>query len=81
MTCSPVSIRGQISWHQKFAFSEHSLTTIGQPFRQRHEADNWGPFLEALTDAEMEKKIRDQDRNTRSEGRVPGTLAGTPGQR
>ena len=28
--------------------------------------DAWSPYLETLTDAEMEKKIRDQDRNTRS---------------
>ncbi|XP_037092692.1 SWI/SNF-related matrix-associated actin-dependent regulator of chromatin subfamily B member 1-like [Pollicipes pollicipes] len=76
VTAISYSIRGQISWHQKFAFSEHSLTTIGQPFRQRHEADNWGPFLEALTDAEMEKKIRDQDRNTRRMRRLANTTPG-----
>jgi len=35
------------------------------PFRPPSEADQWAPFLETLTDAEMEKKIRDQDRNTR----------------
>jgi len=29
------------------------------------DADQWCPLLETLTDAEMEKKIRDQDRNTR----------------
>ena len=34
-------------------------------FRNSSEADQWCPFLETLTDAEMEKKIRDQDRNTR----------------
>lgn len=33
--------------------------------RNQNEADNWCPFLETLTDAEIEKKIRDQDRNTR----------------
>ena len=33
--------------------------------RSHSEADQWCPFLETLTDAEMEKKIRDQDRNTR----------------
>ena len=60
------SIRGQISWHRRFAFSEHSLTTIERPYRQQPEADGWAPFLESLTDAEMEKKLRDQDRNTRS---------------
>ena len=33
--------------------------------RNQNEADTWSPFLEVLTDQEMEKKIRDQDRNTR----------------
>ena len=33
--------------------------------RNPAEAEQWCPFLETLTDAEMEKKIRDQDRNTR----------------
>lgn len=75
-TAIAYSIRGQISWHRRFAFSEHSLTTIEQPFRQYSEADNWGPFLEALTDAEMEKKIRDQDRNTRRMRRLANTAPG-----
>lgn len=35
------------------------------PFRPQAEAEQWSPFIETLTDAEMEKKIRDQDRNTR----------------
>ncbi|XP_037078037.1 SWI/SNF-related matrix-associated actin-dependent regulator of chromatin subfamily B member 1-like [Pollicipes pollicipes] len=76
VTAIAYSIRGQISWHQKFAFSEHSLTTIERPFRQQPEADNWGPFLESLTDAEMEKKIRDQDRNTRRMRRLANTAPG-----
>jgi len=33
--------------------------------QKTYAADQWCPFLETLTDAEMEKKIRDQDRNTR----------------
>lgn len=33
--------------------------------RSGTDVDNWGPYLETLTDAEMEKKLRDQDRNTR----------------
>merc|ERR1712209_345165 len=37
----------------------------GQLAWHQSEADIWSPFLETLTDAEMEKKIRDQDRNTR----------------
>ena len=45
--------------------SETPLPTVEVPFRSQSEADAWSPFLETLTDAEMEKKIRDQDRNTR----------------
>jgi hypothetical protein len=45
--------------------SEAPLPTVEVPFRPPSEADQWSPFLETLTDAEMEKKIRDQDRNTR----------------
>lgn len=33
--------------------------------RSPQDVDNWCPYLETLTDAEMEKKLRDQDRNTR----------------
>jgi len=55
-----------LSWHQRtYAFSEAPLPTVEVPFRPPSEADQWAPFLETLTDAEMEKKIRDQDRNTR----------------
>ncbi|KAF0313333.1 SWI/SNF-related matrix-associated actin-dependent regulator of chromatin subfamily B member 1 [Amphibalanus amphitrite] len=56
VTAISYSIRGQISWHRRFAFSEHSLTTIERPYRQQPEADGWAPFLESLTDAEMEKR-------------------------
>jgi SWI/SNF-related matrix-associated actin-dependent regulator of chromatin subfamily B protein 1 len=48
-----------------FFISEAPLPTVEVPFRPPSEADQWAPFLETLTDAEMEKKIRDQDRNTR----------------
>uniref|UniRef100_A0A914WUJ7 SWI/SNF-related matrix-associated actin-dependent regulator of chromatin subfamily B member 1 n=2 Tax=Plectus sambesii TaxID=2011161 RepID=A0A914WUJ7_9BILA len=60
------SIRGQLSWNQRtYAFSESPLPTVDCPFRNPADADAWGPFLETLTDAEIEKKMRDQDRNTR----------------
>lgn len=52
----------------KFYFvSEAPLSVVETPFRPPSDADQWSPFLETLTDAEMEKKIRDQDRNTRQE--------------
>merc|ERR1712013_383573 len=60
------SVRGQLAWHQKsYVFSESQMPAIENAFRNQSEADIWSPFLETLTDAEMEKKIRDQDRNTR----------------
>lgn len=59
-------VLGQLSWNQRtYAYTESSLPTIDTPFRNPSDADAWGPFLETLTDAEIEKKMRDQDRNTR----------------
>ena len=46
-------------------FSETPLPIVEVVIRNQNEADQWSPFLELLTDQEMEKKIRDQDRNTR----------------
>ncbi|CAG0889421.1 unnamed protein product [Cyprideis torosa] len=66
VTAIAYSIRGQLAWHLRtYAFSENQLGPVDTPFRSQSEADSWTPFLETLTDAEMEKKIRDQDRNTR----------------
>ena len=48
-----------------FLYSETPLPTVDVAIRNPQDADQWSPFLETLTDAEMEKKIRDQDRNTR----------------
>lgn len=45
--------------------SDQPLPIVEVAIRNQNEADAWCPFLETLTDAEMEKKIRDQDRNTR----------------
>jgi len=71
------SIRGQLAWHLKtYVFSESQMPGIENAFRNQSEADIWSPFLETLTDAEMEKKIRDQDRNTR---RMRRLAANTPG--
>ena len=33
--------------------------------RSKHEVEQYCPCLEKLTDAELDKKIRDQDRNAR----------------
>ena len=66
VTAIAYSIRGQLSWHAKtYAFSEAPLPSVDNPFRTGNDVDHWCPFLETLTDAEMEKKLRDQDRNTR----------------
>ncbi|KAJ1524479.1 hypothetical protein ONE63_010974 [Megalurothrips usitatus] len=77
VTAIAYSIRGQLSWHQRtYAFSESPLPTVEVPFRPPSESDQWAPFLETLTDAEMEKKIRDQDRNTRRMRRLANTTPG-----
>jgi SWI/SNF-related matrix-associated actin-dependent regulator of chromatin subfamily B member 1 len=77
VTAIAYSVRGQLSWHQRtYAFSEAPLSTIEVPFRAPSDADSWAPFLETLTDAEMEKKIRDQDRNTRRMRRLANTTPG-----
>ena len=66
VTAVAYSIRGQLNWNQKtYAFSEHPLPTLEAPIRTGTDIDRWCPYLETLTDAEMEKKLRDQDRNTR----------------
>lgn len=64
----------QLAWHQKtYAFSDSHLPSVEMAFRTQSDADGWSPFLETLTDAEMEKKIRDQDRNTRRMRRLAVT--------
>ncbi|KAF6023090.1 SMARCB1 [Bugula neritina] len=74
MSAVAYSIRGQLSWHRRmYAFSETPLPTVEVALRNQSEADNWCPFLETLTDAEIEKKIRDQDRNTRRMRRLAAT--------
>jgi len=74
ITAISYSIRGQLSWHQRtYAFSESPLSQVEVAIRNQSEADTWCPFLETLTDAEMEKKIRDQDRNTRRMRRLANT--------
>jgi len=71
------SIRGQLAYHGKsYVFAENQMPAVENAFRDQSEADIWSPFLETLTDAEMEKKIRDQDRNTR---RMRRLAANTPG--
>ncbi|KAK7078066.1 SWI SNF, matrix associated, actin dependent regulator of chromatin, subfamily b, member 1 [Halocaridina rubra] len=77
VTAIAYSVRGQLFWHQRtYAFSEAPLPCVEVPFRSQSEADQWSPFLETLTDAEMEKKIRDQDRNTRRMRRLANTTPG-----
>ncbi|XP_070183184.1 SWI/SNF-related matrix-associated actin-dependent regulator of chromatin subfamily B member 1-like [Littorina saxatilis] len=74
VTAIAYSIRGQLSWHQRtYAFSEAPLPAVEVAIRNQSDADSWCPFLETLTDAEMEKKIRDQDRNTRRMRRLANT--------
>lgn len=74
VTAIAYSIRGQLAFHQKtYAFSDNHLPAVDFAFRTQNDVDTWSPFLETLTDAEMEKKIRDQDRNTRRMRRLAQT--------
>lgn len=77
VTAVVYSIRGQLAWQAKnYVFSENQMPSLESAFRNQSDASIWSPFLETLTDAEMEKKIRDQDRNTR---RMRRLAANTPG--
>jgi SWI/SNF-related matrix-associated actin-dependent regulator of chromatin subfamily B protein 1 len=72
-------LTGQLSWNQRtYAFSESPLPTVECPFRNPSEAEQWGPFLETLTSAEIEKKMRDQDRNTRRMRRLVNAIPYIP---
>lgn len=74
VTAIAYSIRGQLNWKRKtYAFSEHPLPTVEVALRTGMDIDKWCPYLETLTDAEMEKKLRDQDRNTRRMRRLANT--------
>ena len=42
-----------------------ALPPIEVALRDPSELEEWGPTVQELTEAEMEKKMRDQDRNTR----------------
>ena len=46
-------------------FSEAPLPSVKMPVRLLVDLDVWDPTIQVLSDDEMEKKIRDQDRNTR----------------
>ena len=54
------------------SLSESPLPPIKFPVRTLSDAETWGPSIQILTDAEMEKKMRDQDRNTRRMRRQAG---------
>lgn len=65
MLVSQRSAQGPLMGVALLACSENPLPTVEIAIRNTGDADQWCPLLETLTDAEMEKKIRDQDRNTR----------------
>jgi len=66
ITAIAYSIRGQLSWHYKtLHFMEAPQPTIKQPLRATDGMEAWCPSIETLTNEEMEKKIKDQDRITR----------------
>nr|KAF6404128.1 SWI/SNF related, matrix associated, actin dependent regulator of chromatin, subfamily b, member 1 [Molossus molossus] len=66
-----ISLVDQFEWDM--SEKENPLPTVEIAIRNTGDADQWCPLLETLTDAEMEKKIRDQDRNTRRMRRLANT--------
>merc|ERR1719354_663722 len=74
VTAIAYSIRGQLNWNKKTrAHLEKRLATVEIVLRTGMDVDKWCPDLETLTDQEMEKKLRDQDRNTRRMRRLANT--------
>jgi len=43
---------------------------VNPPYRNPSIVDMWAPCIETLTEAELEKKLRDQDRHIRRMRRV-----------
>ena len=65
MTAIAYSIRGQLSWYYRtYPYSE-ARNVIENPFRSVQDSEEWGPVTQALSDVEIDKRMRDQDRNTR----------------
>jgi len=67
------SIRGQLAFYRRtFAHSDSQLPTISglHPIRSEGEAEAFCPALEIMSDADLEKRIRDSDRNTRRMRRI-----------
>jgi SWI/SNF-related matrix-associated actin-dependent regulator of chromatin subfamily B protein 1 len=65
-TAVAYQIRGQLALHkQNFTEALPSIQDGGSLMRDHTDIDQWAPYVETLTDHEMEKKVRDQDRNTR----------------
>lgn len=60
------SIRGQLVWHRKmYAFSYNQLPKLETAFRNESERNIWSPLVETLTEAEIEKRLKTDDRHTR----------------
>jgi len=68
ITAIAYSIRGQLNWNKKTrAHLEKRLATVTRRMscRSGPDVERWCPELDVLTDQEMERKLKDQDRNTR----------------
>jgi len=75
VTAISYSIRGQLNWYRKtYAFHEDPLPTVKKAIRTSVDIDKWCPELETLTEAEMEKKLKDQDRSSRRMRRLANTV-------
>uniref|UniRef100_A0AC34PX31 Uncharacterized protein n=1 Tax=Panagrolaimus sp. JU765 TaxID=591449 RepID=A0AC34PX31_9BILA len=62
------SIRGQVAFYRRtYAHSDSQLPTVSgaHPLRTETDADTFAPSIETISDADLEKRLRDSDRNTR----------------
>ena len=70
------SIRGQIAYYRRtFAHSDTQLPVISgvHPLRSDNESEAYTPRIEIMSEADLDKKLRDSDRNTRRMRRLQAT--------
>jgi SWI/SNF-related matrix-associated actin-dependent regulator of chromatin subfamily B protein 1 len=73
------SIRGQIAFYRRtFAHSDTQLPVISgvHPLRSDNEMELFAPRIEVMSEADLDKKLRDSDRNSRRMRRLQSTPYG-----
>ncbi|KAI0989183.1 hypothetical protein GJ496_009893 [Pomphorhynchus laevis] len=66
VTSIAFSIRSQLLWHRQGNPASSSASfDITCPIRNSEILNEWSPSVELMSDADMERKLRDEDRNAR----------------